>query len=540
MNRRVILLEPLGVWLLSAILLTWPNLIGVSIHDEGFIASGGMLILRGKLPYRDFLSFYGPAQYYFVAGLFGLFGEDLIVLRLLHVAWLATLVLAVWLICRRVAKANSAPLLAVVAVISLTVYALPNPGYPSIPATILLLFSAFLLVEWHAGERSRALLTASVLVGLASLFRWDFGVFGLAALSMTAAIALWSRTAPVAEYIRSALHVAIPAIAIAAICYVPLLVIASDPRRWYHEVVEYGIYEFPKWRGNEFLRPAYWGLLHALDFRRVHAAFRYAYQIAYMIVPAGLSIAAIALMLRPLLARRRPFSDTPPAILYLALLGLVLLHQMRVRPTVWQGFPAVVAAVPLAVCVVVTVSTLVARWRVLTWTVRTAVAMGLAAVILAALPNARLAFDPDLVPLDPERAFLVRVPRASASYGDLVRYLRHQTSPSDFLYSGALDHSKLVLNDSMIYFLTDRLPADRFVELDPGIANTEGGQQELKDALETRHVPVIVLVALDQREPNLTSSSNGVFVLDQFIRSHYAEQASFGIYTVLRRTTPSR
>jgi hypothetical protein len=117
----------------------------------------------------------------------------------------------------------------------------------------------------------------------------------------------------------------------------------------------------------------------------------------------------------------------------------------------------------------------------------------------------------------------------------MVRYVRTHTSDGDDIYSGALDHSKLHSNDSLLYFLSRRLPADRFVELEPGIANTLSGQREIRDTLDAMSVPLVVLVALEKHEPNLTSSSNGVFVLDEFIRAHYVKDASFGSYTLLRR-----
>lgn len=564
------LLKALGVWLLAAVLLTPPSLVGVTTHDEGFIATGAMLILRGKLPYLDFLSFYGPAQYYLAACLFAVFDEDLLVLRALHIGWLATLVVAVWLICRRIedvsrgptpalitstppranplsavlvsrgaalASAPSVP--AIVAIIALAIYVLPSAGYPAIPATVLLLFASLSLFDWNPADGSRRLLIASSLVGLAGLFRWDFGVFGLVVLSATVVITLWSLKASTPGYLRAALHVAVPAIAICAICYFPLLAILSDPRRWYQEIVEYSIYEFPKWRGTEFLRPSYFRWLETMSDGRVLAALAALSRIAYALVPPTLAIAAIGLMLRQFVGRRRPFPDILPAILYVTLLDLVLLQQMRVRPTLWQGFPAVVTAVPLAVYVFINIQALAARWRLGVRSVRAAGACALATLIAASVPNAWAAFGSGLVPLDPERASLIRVPSWMAFYGELVRHLRDQTSRSDFLYSGVVDHSKLLVNDSLIYFLTERLPADRFVELDPGIANTSGGQHELREALETRQVPTIVLLALHSREPNLTSSSNGVHILDQYIRSRYAEGASFGNYTVLRQITRS-
>lgn len=49
--------------------------------DEGIVLQGATRILSGQLPYRDFFSFYTPGSYYLLAGLFGVFGNTLLVAR---------------------------------------------------------------------------------------------------------------------------------------------------------------------------------------------------------------------------------------------------------------------------------------------------------------------------------------------------------------------------------------------------------------------------------------------------------------------------
>jgi hypothetical protein len=528
-------LKVAAAWILVAILLMPANLVGVTVHDEGFIATGAMIILRGGLPYRDFVTFYGPAQYYATASLFAILGENLLVLRLLHIAWIATLVLVVWFVTRRLSSGRLSAFLASIATLGIALYALPSVGYPAIPATLLLLSAALPLSDWAIGTSRRGLVVASTLVGLAALVRWDFGVFGLVSLSLTTTIAVCARKASICEWGRSVLFAIAPALVIAAVCYLPLLAIASQAGRSYREVIEYSIYEFPKWRRLEYLRPAYWTLLEATDAHQGTRAFEALARIAYLLVPISLLPIGLAILLLPSRYRTRRCPRSWTIALYATLLSLLLLQQMRVRPTLWQGFGAVVAFIPVMVYTTGFVSALVTRQRRALWAVRAPGAIMLAAILLAALLNLRAVLGGDLVSLALDRASLIRVKRSDASYGELVRYVRNRTSSTDLLYSGATDHSTLVVNDSLIYFLANRIPADRFVELDPGLANTPRAQGEIADALRASGVPMIVLLALNPREPNQSSSSNGVFLLDEFIRSRYAEPISFGPYTVLHR-----
>ena len=127
----------------------------------------------------------------------------------------------------------------------------------------------------------------------------------------------------------------------------------------------------------------------------------------------------------------------------------------------------------------------------------------------------------------------VRVEAEWAHYAELIDYIRSRTADGEAIYSGAIDHSRLVINDCMLYFLANRPPADRFTELEPGFANTRSGQREILKALQDKSVRLVVLLDWDSNEPNLTSVSNGVRDLDDFLAEHYRPSRKFGRYTVL-------
>lgn len=516
--------RPLGVMMLAVALLTPLTLVGVVIHDEGLIATGAMLVSRGQHPYVDFLSFYGPAQYYVLAALFRAFGEDLLVLKLLHVGWMGLLVVALWAVTRESAGPKSwAPAAVALAALALAAFARHNAGYPAIPAAAFLFLAALPLVQLQGVERHTALLKASALVGVAGLFRWDFGLFGLVALVVTVGWAEWQRGGVrLGVVMRAALCAFLPALAVLALAYGPLSY-ATDLPRWYREVLGYALNDFARWRGVEFIRPAYWLALRGIESGAPFDVLTAIVHGAYVTVPPSAGLAVLVLALR-----RRDYLAPSPALVYLALLSLVLLQQMRVRPHVWQGFPALVAALPL-------VAWLALRGGWLRWPVRVAGGVLLGVTLLAASPNVALVFHSDLVAVDNERASLVRVRPYRAYYAELVRYVREHTPEGSLIYSGAANHSRMFVADSLLYFLADRMPADRWMELEPGIANTLEGQREIMTALESKRVPLVVLLDFPSEEENLTGVSNGVDVLDAYITRHYRVEARFGPYLVMRR-----
>jgi hypothetical protein len=65
-------------------------------YDEGIVLTASMRVAAGQLPHRDFYAIYGPAQFYILAGLYRLFGESVLVERLLDLFFRALLVASVY------------------------------------------------------------------------------------------------------------------------------------------------------------------------------------------------------------------------------------------------------------------------------------------------------------------------------------------------------------------------------------------------------------------------------------------------------------
>jgi hypothetical protein len=140
-----------------------------------------------------------------------------------------------------------------------------------------------------------------------------------------------------------------------------------------------------------------------------------------------------------------------------------------------------------------------------------------------------------------DRAGAIRMPTdpAGAEYAALIAYVRKTTAPTEAIFSGVADTSKLFINDTMVYFLTARRPATRFMEMEPGLSNTAAGQQEIVAELERQHVRTIVLWQITSNEPNRTSVSNGVTTLDDFVRHNFIATRRFADYVVMRRAEGS-
>jgi hypothetical protein len=522
-------------FLASFIVLLLPNLVRVVENDEGLIVTGAMMILDGQLPYRDFLSNYGPAQYYVLAGLFRLFGQDLIVSRLEHVLCMAAFV-PVIVIASTNPKHEPGPTSWIIAGVFLAsaLISFPNANYPAIPATLFLLIACCFFKRWIVISDFRDASIASICVGVAGLFRWDFGIFGLfAANAAIVLIGIASRTS-YKTVLRRLVIVTAPATAITLIVYLPLLM-TGDPVRWYQDVLHYSLFDFAKYRGIEFVRPTYWKLLGAIRAGNVLELYESLFRLLVIATPAAL----VALTLPIVVYRARHNSSAiesfglflPPT--FLALLCGALLNQMRVRPSLWQGFPALVISLPLLPYLLQAKGSAIFRKhpRVKMFT------SGAAFVVFAALTTLSLSsllvsLSNQVAPLGIPRASAIKVFRDDLDYGRVIREVAQRMDRGDFIYSGPRDHSRLFVNDSLLYFLVDGRPATRFVQMDPGLANTVSAQQEICDALLRKQVRVVALWDIQSHEPNLSSRSNGIHIADDCIRDNFDFIKTVGSYSI--------
>ena len=90
-----------AITLLVLLLAFWPAFEqGAGLMDEGMILVYPELIQHGKLPYRDFETFYGPANPALLAGAFTLFGTNIFVERAVGLLYRVTILLGIFVIAR--------------------------------------------------------------------------------------------------------------------------------------------------------------------------------------------------------------------------------------------------------------------------------------------------------------------------------------------------------------------------------------------------------------------------------------------------------
>jgi len=140
----------------------------------------------------------------------------------------------------------------------------------------------------------------------------------------------------------------------------------------------------------------------------------------------------------------------------------------------------------------------------------------------------------------------IKLPRANGFYDDqkflqcqisAIQYIQERTEPEEKIFVGNVRNDKVVNNDVLFYFLSERKSATKYFEIHPGLTNTYLVQKNIINDLKNNNVRYIVLWddPLKMVEPNESNKSSGVFLLDNYIRDNYEIIKVIRDYKILKK-----
>jgi len=150
--------------------------------DEGFFANGAMRVLSGEVIYRDFQHNYPPGRLFSLAFLLGLFGENLLVIRIFWCALHSAAVGLGFLAARRIMPVG----FAFVAAVSVTFNMAHMNKSAELAAAALVLFALARCLERPGRD-----LATGALLALAGLFRQDLGLVAVALYALSLILQAW-------------------------------------------------------------------------------------------------------------------------------------------------------------------------------------------------------------------------------------------------------------------------------------------------------------------------------------------------------------
>jgi hypothetical protein len=481
-------------------------------YDEGNTLSAAWRVALGDVQYRDFWSLHPPGTTWLLAGAFRVFGATLGVERAVKLGVVAFAAALVFLLARLAARAGWAAAAALVFVV-LPTQTLSLRSRDT--GLVLVLATLFAACRPTTSPRRRAFV-AGLLAGATIFFKQDF----VLAAAVSGAVALGGPAllrAPIGRRGRTLAEALLP-FAVGLFAGVASLAVTLAALGAFREFFEQAIV-FPATSFERFR-----SLPLSLRFEQLAGAVKRGifsngfFDEAVVPLLFGVAFAAAVVGLvrgTTALGRREGNAAAPlaPVLRASSLACLFLLAGPFQRADLEHLNPALaLALVALAALAGPLGGPAMPRVRL----AGIAALAALALVSFAAGPGARgAAFPPDLV--------------ATA------RFVAARTAPGERIFVGNTRHDLLVFNAPLIYFLAARPNATRYDNLHPGVVTTRPVQEEIVRSIESAGTRWIVLwESPPPNEPNASSVSSGVLILDEWIARHAREEARFGSYRVLR------
>jgi hypothetical protein len=524
---------------------------GFDYYDEGLILVGAMRVAAGQVPHREFYANYGPGQFYTLAWLFHLFGSSVFVERIYDLTLRSAIVTAACGItaayCRRWIVVSTT----IVCAFWLFSAGLPTIAYPIIPIILIALLSSVSLLPIFRGDlRKWQALFAGGMTGLTALFRYDIG-FALALVHLCCILiaaqlrkrnAITGRTS-----IRSTL--VLYSCGVAALFLPPaLLYLSVAPiQPFVHDIILYPAKYYVRSRRLPFPNLHWQSLENLAVYLPVVVAILCVYTLAFTKEPSRDRLTATnAVVKNP---------DPRGFLILFGLLGTAFYFKGIVRISVPQMLLSIVpTVVTLAVLYDFTAHKQRSLHRIVQWTM----ALSIFAATWSALKEVRVLYlshesvlqevlsppGPASIKIETDwcgvrnrlhtkLCFLVDPGHASA-----ISYLSAHTDPSERIFVGLSRHDRIVSNDLLTYFVSDRLPATRWAHFDPDLQTRADIQTEMIQELDRQAVRYIVLESQYDASVeawNGSSKSSGVTLLDDYIRRNYRQVKTFGAISVWLR-----
>jgi hypothetical protein len=521
-------------------------------YDEGIMLTGAMRVAAGQIPHRDFHYIYGPAEIYILSGLFKIFGTSLLAERLFDLLIKALIVTTVYAIVLSYCRRTVAIFISVVTILWL--YGMKEFGLATTPVSLLNLVGSYLILPIFVGRVStRRMFAAGAITGMAALFRPDTGIALAGIHACAISIAIYLRVEGTANrlrmfastfwpYLLGFALLTIPA-AIYYLSVAPLAAMLADivfyPAKYYH-------------RGRY------------LPFPGIHLKELENLGVYLPVAIAGVSLYALVrrrLRTRPSTAAR---SDNPSRrqewygfLVTFTMLLIVMYLKGLVRAAPLQMYLAIVPSlllvavlfqhqslfslpVRVTISCLMWLSLLAAAWSALheirfeyVW--HSSVAQRFLSLTRKAGPGTETEWCKIANPLTKGFCFFPEEDRVHA-----IEFIDSHTRPGQTLYVGVSHHDRIFANDNIIYFATQRIPSTRWSHFDPDLQNRYDIQVQMVDELERNAPPYIVLDSEFElsREPNDSSKSSGVTLLDRYIRDKYQPSETFGTMSIWQRRRP--
>ena len=470
------------------------------LYDQGVYLSTARFAADGLVPYRDFVSPYGPGLNYLDAILIWSHADLLVVHRAIWgIGRLAVVaLLVIWAVRRDRLPAG-------VAAASVLLVA-PVPANYVFPLAFVLL--AVLAVDRPAPRY----FAAFALLVLAVWFRWEY----LAVLGGIAIVWVLSDKARRRPLVLAGLA----AIVLALLPYILFAVLGGV--QGLGHIVGYSLGPFARDRGLPYPFAAPYEVARDLvNFRPGPLARNAVRLTTYLLLPLLLLYGLVRYVITQRSSPQKwTWAQVSSPVALLIVWAVVSMFSLRVRSDLFHAAPLFVSLAALAFVAVPPI-------RRTQWVLGGVTALGLI-LCVATVPVASILPGPGVPGLD--RMALV-YPSEVDGLDQAIRDTADAAPPGSMLFVANTDNTYTYINAPFLYWVTATHPASRQIEFDPGYTDQDDEQQLIVERLCAER-PVVVLWRVPSGGTSGTAPK-GSERLDDFLTANYSVSTRSGDFTVL-------
>jgi hypothetical protein len=514
----------------------------IGIYDEGIILENAERMLAGDVQHVNFYANYGPAQSMVVAASLQLFGHDSLGPRFVDLFIRSMTAVVVYGILTPLI--GGAMAVAGVILIGCWFVAVGSYLYPVFPCILLGLLSIPLISRQAVGVGIPAAQggATGLLAGLATLFRYEIGLFIVAAAAFSLALSLWLVT-PAAD-IRRRLweHFVFLASTVGGMFAIlaPIVLVALESGAlsgFFVEILQISIPSYASMRSLPF--PSLIDLIRDPVDLGVYLPFaaglfgiivvkRYAGR-SDETGPLGREGRAtlIALSVLSVVFALKGIVRVSPIHMLMGITPAIMVFMIVAQA--WRAAGPQRSWGWALLLIAVAYPGLLGGLRAVDQSWRAPNSVGLGWLTAQAGDRG----EKDNVSCDIGLAW--GFGQLANRYVDVVRHIRDVTSAEDRIFVAVGRHDKIFVNPVALYFAADRRPATRWHHFDPGVQTRADVQEAIvTELLKTPPALVVRDRSFDSvAEPNESAMSSGNFALDRFLDQSFRVAARYGNIEIL-------
>jgi hypothetical protein len=485
---------------------------GLNIYDEGVALVGAEHVRQGHLPYQDFWTMYAPGQYYLLAGWLEVFPDSVLSGRVMSILILFAYTFLAYRLSTKSSSDSISIMVLIVAVVWLNAFA--GYGRALSTAMMLSLLTILTFLKFLDQKKIKYLLFCGLLVGLTGIFRHDIGAYLFISIGLTIFL-----TKGDLKKGKSFFFLLLSTF-ITAFILLAYFLINIPIETLYEMLIETPSTIFKEYRSLPYPIP-----FIGHDFSGVEPSVQRRMLIIWdsivFYIPLIIYIYSII----------KQFKDRNALRLLLTIFGLALYNQTTVRADIEHLLPTFIVSIILA-------GTYLNKTKLKTFgrVAILVVVIGLITVpMLRTVKNLTSATKPvsNTAGMS-ERLNGVFFDDENFEYYILMVHLNKHYATKGKFWIGCLQHDKIYVNNVALYYIMNIDLVTKYTEMHPGVATTEKVQKEIIEEIESNDINTIILYKNDDIiEPNKSSESSGVTLLDDHIRVNYKIIIDLDKYRVL-------